>query len=117
MDFKELFHPTVHANPTAALVEVGQKYPAEKLEPGPLSGGKAGLGPEGGASAYLGFENDGTQIIGRSVSAGVRAGAGAYDDLTKTYITPIFGRKTVMSMISVVAHTHLRGRKRRIMLQ
>lgn len=57
-------------------------------------GGNAGLGPGGGAAGSVGFEKDGTPIIGGSVSAGVGGGAEAYDDITKTFVTPLFGRKT-----------------------
>jgi RHS repeat-associated protein len=56
-------------------------------------GGRAGLGPDGGASGYVGQEKDGTPIYGGSASVGVGAGAEAYDDITLTYVTPLFGRK------------------------
>jgi len=48
----------------------------------------------GGISGYTGFESDGTPIIGGSASVGVGGGAEAFDDITVTHITPIFGRKT-----------------------
>lgn len=58
-------------------------------------GANAGLGPGGGASGYVGFESDGTPIIGGSVNAGVGGGADAYDDITVTHVTPLFGKKSV----------------------
>ncbi len=58
-------------------------------------GGNAGLGAEAGATGYYGYDADGsTPVYGGSVNAGISSpGVGTYADMTKTWITPLFGRK------------------------
>jgi len=56
-------------------------------------GGSAGAGLDVGVSGYAGADTDGvTPVVGGSVSFGVGGGGGVYDDITKTWVTPIFGR-------------------------
>jgi len=55
--------------------------------------GNAGLGAGGGASVYTGL--DGTKpVYGWSLTGGVGAGAESTIDITSTWVTPFFGRKT-----------------------
>jgi RHS repeat-associated protein len=65
VDFTDLFHPTVHSNPTAALVEVGRDLP----------GGEAGVGAvigRKGLQEYFGFAGLG---LARHFAAGPLVGA------------------------------------------